>query len=191
MILFYTRITVRTYTSDTPIYCYTYRFHWYTDITMHGLLHFILAWSSYTFMLCLHIMVTHACMVSLFLSYRSPFMLHVLLFYSWHMDPRSCYMYYYFMLLYSCYRIVTCYWYGYSCYWTWELLICDMWTSTSIDSVILFPWYCSRSIVLDILFPIHVILFYAINRALVQLSCYPYHVLLIVLVTLDTWHNRS
>ena len=54
------------------------------------------------------------------------------------------------MLPYSCYVIVSCYWYGYSRYWTWELLICDMWNPTSIVPVILFPFpvilfllYCS------------------------------------------------
>jgi len=157
MILFYTRTTVRTCTSDTQIYCYTYRFHWYMDITLHGLLHFILAWSSYTFMFTL---VTHACMDSLFLSYGSPFMLHVLLLYSWHMDPRACYMYYYSMLLDSCYTIVSYYGYGYSWYWTCERLICDMWESHISCSRfpvyyswylvhdILFMWYCSR-------FPLH------------------------------------
>jgi len=138
------------------------------------------SYHGYTCMSCLPITAIRACYVyisllhmhvmfpcdtclygfSIFLSYGSPCILH-----------NSCSMF-----PYSCDTIVSCYWYGYSCYWTWELLICDMWTSTSIDPVILFSWYCSRSIVLDILFPIHVILFYAINRAQVQLSCYPYHV---------------
>jgi len=47
---------------------------------------------------------------------------------------------------------------------------------------ILFPLYCSCYIVPVILFPFPVILFYAINRALVQLSCYPYHVLYLFLL---------
>ena len=88
--------------------------------------------------------------------------MHVLFLSSCHMDHHAYYMYYCSMFPYSWYMIVSCYWYGYSRYWTWELLRCDMWTSTSI--------------VPDILFPIPVILFYDINRALVQLSCYPYHV---------------
>ena len=108
-------------------------------------------------------------MVSVLLSYGSQYILHVLLchvtvfmLYDWGplwilLDTRSCYMYYCSMLLYSCYMIVSWYWYGYSRYWTWELLICYMWTSTSIDPVsryivpvilILlscswFPLYCS------------------------------------------------
>ena len=47
-----------------------------------------------------------------------------------------------------------------------------MWTSTSIVPV-------SRYIDHVILFPFPVIWFYAINRAQVQLSCYPYHVFLL------------
>ena len=114
--------------------------------------------------------------------------MHIWFFYSGYMDPCSYYMYYCAMLPYSCYMIVSrywysysrywihvsCYWYGYSRYWTWELLICYMWTSTSIVPV-------SRYIDHVILFLIHVILFYAINRAQVQLSCYPYHVLYLFL----------
>ena len=42
--------------------------------------------------------------------------------------------------------------------------------------------YCSHYIVPVLLFPFPVILFYAINRALVQLSCYPYHVLYVFLL---------
>ena len=64
---------------------------------------------------------------------------------------RSYYMYYCAMLPSSCYMIVSCYWYGYSRYWTWELLIGDMWNPTSIVPGscyivhdILFPLYCSR-----------------------------------------------
>ena len=37
--------------------------------------------------------------------------------------------------MYSRYMIISCYWYGYSRYWTWELLICDMWNPTSIVPV--------------------------------------------------------
>ena len=35
----------------------------------------------------------------------------------------------------------SCYWYGYFRYWTWELLICDMWESHIYCSR--FPLYCS------------------------------------------------
>ena len=74
--------------------------------------------------------------------------MHVWFLYSCHMDSRSYYMYYCSMLPYSCYMIVSCYWYGYSRYWIWELLICDMWIPTSIVPVSLyivpvFPLYCS------------------------------------------------
>ena len=129
----------------------------------------------HTVISCSHITVTyahrmgvHACIVFIFLSYGLPCILHVLLF---HVPV---------------FMIVSCYWYGYTRYWTWELLICDMWNPTSIVPVILFPLYCSRDIVPVSRYIVPVILFYAINRALVQLSCYPYHVLLFVLVTLDT-----
>ena len=79
---------------------------------MHGLPHFILllrhvmfTYHCYTCMSRFHIPVTHACMVSLVLSYGSPFLLHVSCYmivsrywyvwflYSLHMDPRSYYMY--------------------------------------------------------------------------------------------------
>jgi len=120
-----------------------------------------------------HITVTHACMISLFLSYGSPFQLPVLLF---HVIG---------YMLYACFPLLilliplldTCsrYWYGCSRYWTWEPLICDMWGSHIYCSR--FPVYCSCYLDHVILFLIPVILFYAINRALVQLSCYPYHVL--------------
>ena len=70
--------------------------------------------------------------------------MHVFVLSSFHMDHRAYYMYYCSMFPYSCYMIVLCYWYGYSRYWTWELLICDMWNPTSIVPVILFPLYCSR-----------------------------------------------
>jgi len=99
--------------------------------------------------------------------------MHVLFLSSCH--HRTYDLYYCSMLPYACYMIVSCYWYGYSRYWTWELLICDMWNPTSIIPV-------SRYIVPVILFPFPVILFYAINRAQVQLSCYPYHVLYLFLL---------
>ena len=136
----------------------------------------------HTVISCSHITVTsahctsvHACIVAIFSSSLS--ILHVLLFHVTVFMLYDC-----SMLLYSCYMIVSCHWYGYSRYWTWELLIRDMWNPTSIVPV-------SCYIVPVILFPFPVILFYAINRAQVQLSCYPYHVF--VLVTLYTWHIRS
>ena len=92
----------------------------------------------------------HTRISSLVWSYGSRCILHVLLF---HVIP--------VFLLYACFPwlillcplldIVSCYWYGYSRYWTWELLICDMWTPTSIVPV-------SCYIVPVILFPFPVIL---------------------------------
>jgi len=92
---------------------------------MHGLPHFILSYTA-----CLHIMITHACMVSLFLSYKSPFLLHVLLF---HVTV---------FMLYDCFMFLL---------WIFPLL--DM---RAVDKryvgiphllfpflVILFPLYCS------------------------------------------------
>jgi len=76
----------------------------------------------------------HACVGSIFLSYGSPCILHVFLF---HVPV---------FMLYDWFLLQWC---GYSRYWTWELLICDMWTSTSIVPVILFLLYCSRYIVPD------------------------------------------
>jgi len=50
MVLHYTLTTMITCTSDTQIcytdYCYTYMFHWYTDIPIHRLPHVILVLSS-------------------------------------------------------------------------------------------------------------------------------------------------
>ena len=66
----------------------------------------------------------HTSQVHISLLYMQAWFLH-----SYHMDPGSCYTYYCSMLPYSCYTIVSCYWYGYSRYWTWELLICAMWES--------------------------------------------------------------
>ena len=141
---------------NTVISCMVILVTWILGISLHGLLHFILAWTSYAFMSCLHVTVTHP----------------VLFLFPCHIDHRAYYMYYCSMLPYSCYMIVSWYWYGYSHYWTWELLICNMW-----DGIphLLFPFP-----VILFLFP--VILFYAINRTQVQLSCYPYHVLYLFLL---------
>ena len=68
-------------------------FHWYTDIPIHGIPHFIYCYHRY--MDSRHITVTHACMVSLFLSYGSLFLLHVLLF---HVIP--------VFLLYDCFSLL-------------------------------------------------------------------------------------
>jgi len=103
----------------------------------------------------------HTSLVHMF---TTPVYMHVLFLYSYRMDHRSYYMYYCSMLsLYSCYMIVSRYryeyfryWYWYSLYWIHELLICDVWNPTSIVS--------------------RFILFSAINRAHVLLSCYMYHV---------------
>ena len=144
-------------------YCYTYMFHWYTDTPMHGLPHVIIS--------CYHhhmdsrqITVTHACMVSLFLSYGLPFILLVFLF---HVIV---------FMLYDCFLLLI-----------WILPLLDMRAVDMryVDSHIYcsrFPLYCSRYIVPVILFSFPVILFYAINRAQVQLSCYLYHVLYLFLL---------
>jgi len=153
-----------------------YMLHWCTDIPTHGLPHVLLVLHRY--MDSQHITVTHACRC----------------LYSCHMDPRSCYMYYCSMLLYSCYMIDSRYRYCWipvhatcitvPCYCIH--VIC-LYPVTDMDFPILdmrtvdmryvdFHIYCSCYIVLVILFPFLVILVYAIDRTLVQLSCYPYHV---------------
>ena len=55
-------------------------------------------------------------------------------FLSCYMDPRSYYMYECSMLPCSCYMLISRYWYWYTHYWIHELLICNVWTSTSIVS---------------------------------------------------------
>ena len=128
--------------------------------------------------------------------------MHVGCLYSCHMDPRSCYMYYCSMLLYSCYMIDSRYWYCwipihatcitvpcYCIHGIWLYPVTDMdfpiLDLRAVDMLYVdfhiywsrFPLYCSRYIDPVILFLIPVILYDAINRALVQLSCYPYHIL--------------
>ena len=121
-------------------------------------------------LLLVHVMLTcYTCM-----SYFHVTPAYMVSLYSCHMDRHAYYMYYCSMFPYSCYTIVSCYGYRYSWYWTCERLICDMWEShiyCSRTSI-----YCSCYLVHVIWFLIPVILFYAINRAQVQLSCYPYHV---------------
>ena len=85
------------------------------------------------------------------------------------------------------------YWYRYSRYWTWELLICYMWTSTSIVPVsryivhvILFMWYCSS---FRVYCSRYIVLCY-------QQSSGPVIVLpvlgtVFILVTLYTWYIRT
>ena len=117
----------------------------------------------YTVISCSHITVTyahhtgaHACIVSHLLSYDSPCILPRLLFH---------------VTVYDCFRLLI-----------WIFPILDM---RAVDMLYVdfhiycsrFPLYCSRYIV-----PVSVILFYAINRAQVQLSCYPYHVLYVFLL---------
>jgi len=165
-----------TSTDNIPYYCY----YQDTDVLYGLLLHIYVSWvHGYTNArtTACHIIIIVTWILGIALLH-----MHVWFLYSCHMDSRSDYMYYCSMLPYSCYMIVSCHWYGYSRYWTWELLIRDMWNPTSIVPV-------SCYIIPVILFPFPVILFYAINRAQVQLSCYPYHVF--VLVTLYTWHIRS
>ena len=106
-----------------------------------------------------HITVTHACMVSLFLSYGSLFLLHVLLF---HAIP--------VFLLYD-------------------------WLIPVTDLVIPGTGYMSCRYAMcgipHLLFPFPVILFYAINRAHVMLSCYMYHVLYLFLIYCIVKDNKD
>ena len=110
-------------------------------------------------MSCFYIPVTHAYMVSLFLSYGSPFILHVLL----------CHVT--IFMLYDCFLFLI-----------WIFSILDM---RAVDMLYVdihiycsrFPLYCSCYIV-----PVSRYIVYAINRALVQLSCYPYQVLYLFLL---------
>ena len=141
-----TRHTLNSYSCPTDIYMQHFTDTRYTDITV-----------TYT-----HRTSVHACIVSIFLS--SLYILYILLF---HVIP-VCMLYDYFLLL------------------IWISLLRDM---RAVDMRYVefhiycsrFPLYCSCYIVPVILFPFHVImclviLFYAINRALFQLSGYLYHV---------------
>ena len=110
-------------------YCYTFMFHRYTDIPMHGLPHAILL---------IVIIVTWILDISLL-------HMHVWFLYSCHMDPRSYYMYCHVtvFMLYECFLLLI-----------WLFPILDM---RAIDMqyveiphllfpfpVILFSLYCSR-----------------------------------------------
>jgi len=104
--------------------------------------------------------------------------------YACHMDSRSYYMYYCVMLPYSCYMIVFCYSYGYSRYWTWELLICNMWEFHIYCSH--FPLYCSRYIV-----PVSRYIVLCYQQSSGPVIMLPVSCPVVVLVTLYTWHIRS
>ena len=103
----------------------------------------------YTVISCSHITVTyahrtsvHACIVSIFLSYESLYILHVLLF---HVIPA--------FLLYDCFLLC------YSRYWLHELLICDVWNPTSIVPVSRYRVLCYQQsscyvIVLHVPYPV-------------------------------------
>jgi len=106
-----------------------------------------------------HITVTHACMVSLFLSYGSPFVLHVLL----------CHVTVF--MLYDCFLLLI---------WIFPILDMRAVDMRYVESHIYcsrFSLYCSRYIV-----PVSRYIVLCINRAQVQLSCYPYHVLYLLLL---------
>jgi len=135
-------------------------FDWYTDISLHGVPHVIYL-CSYT---CSHRYITvtyahrtsvHACTVSIFLS--SLYISYVLLFHGT------------VVMLYDCFLLLI---------WIFPILDMRAVDMRYVESHI----YCSRYIVPVILFLFLVILFYAINRALVQLLCYPYHVLYLFLL---------
>ena len=166
MVLYYTMTTVITCTSDTRIYYtdyyYTYGFHWYMDIPIHVVPYCYHRYmdTRYTVISCSHITVT------------SRVYMHVLFLFSCHMDPRAYYMYYCSILSpYSCYMIVSHYWYCYSHYWTWAV---DMRCVESHIFCSCFPLSCS-------------ILSTELR------SCYLVHVscTIFVLVTLCTWNIRS
>ena len=66
--------------------------HSYTDTPIHRIPSFHILLSSlldawYTVISCSHITVTHACIISIFLSYGSPFILHVLLLHVYSCIP--------------------------------------------------------------------------------------------------------
>ena len=116
-----------------------------------------------TIMSCLHITVTHVCHV-----YISLLHMHVWFLYSCHMDPCSYYMYSYSMLfLYACFMIA------------WFPLL-DTW---AVDmQCVEFHSYC---------FPFPIIVFRAINRAHVMLSCYMYYILYLFLIYYIVKDNKE
>ena len=147
----------------------------------------------YIALLHVHVMLTYHCYTCM--SYFPVTHVYMVSLYSCHMDHHAYYMYYRSVFPYSWYMIVSCYcyWYGYSRYWTWELLRCDMWTSTSIVPV-------SRYIVHDILFMLYCSWFplycstlstelrsrYHVHRIMYS-SCSCYIVYLILKIIKITW----
>ena len=93
--------------------------------------------------------------------------MHVWFLYSCHMDPCSYYMYYCSML-YDCFPLL----------------------------ILIFPlldmscWYAMCGIP-HLLFPFPVILFCAINRAHVMLSCYMYHIMYLFLIYYIVKDNKE
>jgi len=155
--------------------------HWYTDRLMHGQPHFIIVdISLYTCMLCLHITVTCACHV-----YLSLLHVHVMLTYHCYtcmsclhitVTP-ACYIFLSLFHLQSMFHVPV--FMLYDCFllliWIFPLLDMRAVDMRYVESHIYcsrFLLYCFRDII-----PVPVILFYAINRAQVQLSYYPYLVL--------------
>ena len=164
--------------------CYTD--HCYDTDRLHGLfLHIYDYHISYYYahhaMDSRHITVTPACRISLFLSYGSSFRLPVLLF-----PVIRCMLYACFPLLILLIPLLdTCsrYWYGCSRYWTRELLICYTWNPTSIVPV-------SSYIVHVILFPFPVIVL-RYQQSSGPVIMLPISCIVLVLVTLYTWHMKS
>ena len=109
---------------DSQHYSCMFGTYWYTVTLVHWIpscyIDIIVTWMLDTLLShlhpsLLHMLTTRVYMYVLFPSYC-------------HMTHRAPYMYYCSLLsLNSSYMIVSCYWYWYSRYWTWELLICDVW----------------------------------------------------------------
>ena len=99
--------------------------------------------------------------------------MHVWFLYSCHMDPRAYYMYYCSMLSpYSCYMIIS---------------------RSDIDIPVtghMSCWYAMCGIP-HLLFLFPVIVFCAINRAHVMLSCYMYHILYLFLIYCIVKDNKE
>ena len=182
MVLDDTLTTVMTCTSDTQIYytdyCYTYMS---TGTRRYQFTYYYLSYDSYH-----HIIITW--MLGTQLSHGHTSLLHMLtarvymhvLFLSFcHMNYYTYYVYYCSILsLYSSDMIVSCYWYWYSRYWTWELLICDMWNATSIVLVSCYIVPVSRYIV------------QCYQQSSGPVIMLPVSCTVIILVTLYAWHIR-
>ena len=129
--------------------------HRYITAPLHGYRYEIYCYHRY--MDSRHITVTHACHVFISLLHVQS-MFNVTIF-----------------MLYDCFLLLI----WISRYWTWELLICDMWNPTSIVPV-------SRYIVL---ISHYIVLCYQQSSGPVILL--PVSCTVFVLVTLYTWHIRS